>query len=210
MPPLVPRNTWPFAKAWGAALKTPATSEVEVPNEVTGTVQGPVPEVTEQNPIQPANVEVPLGVAVIVTSPEVAAIGALQVPLVAVPLNVQLIPAGLLVIVPVPLPSAETVTVGLPNVAVTAWGPFIVTTQLALPVQPAPLQEVKTVLAVGVVDRVTTSPAAKSAEQVPGQLIPAGVLETCGIDPPAGETVTVKVLPGAPPTVPETAMLNDG
>ncbi len=57
----------------------------------------------------------------------------------------QLIPAGLLVTVPVPFPAFVTVSVCGPalNVAVTDTGWVIVTVQLPVPLQPPPLHPVK-------------------------------------------------------------------
>jgi hypothetical protein len=91
---------------------------------------GEVPE--QPPPFQPAKVEGDIGLAVNVT--------------VVLKANLkeqfsgQLMPLGELVTVP--SPSTNTVSSGLKlNVAVTVWGPLIVTTQVTeVPEQPPPLQ----------------------------------------------------------------------
>ena len=88
---------------------------------------------------------------------------------------------GVVVIVPEPFPIAETETVGVPKVAVTASGPFMVTAQVPVPEQPAPLHPVNTLPAGAVATSVTTSPAAKFAEHVLGQVMPSCSLLTAGI-----------------------------
>lgn len=57
------------------------------------------------------------------------------------------------------------------NVAVADWGPFIVTVQVELVPEHAPLQPAKPLFAFGVSVRVTWLPGAKPALHVPGQLI---------------------------------------
>jgi len=105
---------------------------VTVTAAVNATTQLPVP--LQPPPIQPANVEPSLAVAVKVT----------LVPLAKFAEHVagQLMPAGALVTVPVPVPASVTVSVKLPvvllNVAVTASAALIVTTQVPVPLQPAP------------------------------------------------------------------------
>ncbi len=91
----------------------------------------------------------------------------------------QEIPLGELLTVPVPVPAVETVrgNVEMLNVAVTDSADVIVTTQLPVPLQ-APLQPANTDPLAGVSVNVTTVPLAKSAVQVPVQLIPAGLLVT--------------------------------
>jgi len=134
----------------------------------TVTTQVPVPL---HAPVHPANALFASPLAVNVTC-VLLANPAEQVP-------GQLIPAGLLVTVPVPTPLSVTATVPSgENVAVTDPGEESVTTQgLVLPVQdpdhdPSP----KPVLADAV--SVTAVPCGKFAEHVPGQLMPAGLLLT--------------------------------
>ena len=69
----------------------------------------------------------------------------------------QLIPVGLLVTVPVPVPVFDTVRayVFSVNVAVTDLAALIVTTHVPVPVHPAPLQPVKVEPVAGVAVRVT-------------------------------------------------------
>ncbi len=132
------------------------------------TTQAPVPL---QAPPQPANVEPPVGVAVSVT----------VVPLGNVALHVvpQLMPPGLLVTVPVPVPFLLTVKVVPPDVkvAVTVWLPFIVTTQGPVPLQ-APPQPRKVAPPAGVAVSVTVLPLAKLAAQSVPHAMPAGSLVT--------------------------------
>ncbi len=106
-----------------------------------------------------------------------------------------MIPAGLLVTVPLPAPNGETVSVksGV-KVAVTFWAALMVTLQAPVPVQ-APLQPVNTDPAAGVAARLTTVPELYWAEHVAPQLIPAGELVTVPVPVPPG--VTVKVNSGA-------------
>ena len=132
------------------------------------TTQGPVPL---HAPPQPVNVVPAAGVAVSVTVLPLAKL-ALQVP-------PQLIPAGLLMTVPVPLPVLLIVSVvgAAVKVAATVCVPFMTTTQGPVPLQ-APPQPAKVEPPVGVAVSVTVLPLAKLAEQVPPQSIPAGVLVT--------------------------------
>src|SRR5947209_1114672 len=150
------------------------------------TTQLPVPV---QAPVHPVKVEPVVGVAVSVT----------WVPLLKFALQVapQLIPAGLLVTVPLPVPAFVTeswkVTGVVVKVAVTACAEFIVTTQLPLPLH-APVHPVKVepVVAVGV--SVTCVPLLKLAVHVVPQLIPAGLLVTVPLPVPAFVTVKGKVV----------------
>jgi len=77
------------------------------------------------------------------------------------------------------------------NVAVTDWAAFIVTTQLPVPVHPAPLQPVNTEPPAGVAVNVTEVPLANDAVHVAPQLIPAGLLVT--VPPLLPVLVTVRV-----------------
>jgi len=72
----------------------------------------------------------------------------------------QLIPAGLEVTVPLPVPVLLTVRgkVCLLNVAVTVVDAFMVTAQVPVPEQPPPLQPVKVDPPAAAAVRVTTVP----------------------------------------------------
>jgi hypothetical protein len=115
----------------------------------------------------------------------------------------QLIPAGVLVTVPVPVPAKVTdmVTDVIPaaaKVAVTESAALRVTLQAALPVH-APLQPEKVLLVPGVSLSVTWLFCGKLAEHVVGQLIPAGVLVTVPVPDPAKVTDMVNVTGGGGP-----------
>jgi hypothetical protein len=131
-------------------------------------------------PVHPANVDPDPGVGVAVRVTEVPLPNdALQ----AVP---QLIPAGRLVTVPVPLPAKLTVSVA-PNVAVTDVLPVMVTVQVPVPLQPPPDHPENPDPALGVAVSVTEVPLLNSALQTEPQLIPAGLLVTV----PLPESTTV-------------------
>jgi hypothetical protein len=110
----------------------------------------------------------------------------------------QLIPAGLLVTVPVPVPALVTASVKLVtvvlNVAVTASAALIVTEHVPVPVHPAPLQPVNVDPAVAAAVSTTTCPLVKLAEHVAPQLIPAGLLVTVPVPVPALVTASVKLV----------------
>jgi hypothetical protein len=133
------------------------------------TTQLPVPE--QPPPLQPMNAVPKAGRAVRVT----------VVPLekLATQVAPQLIPAGALVTVPLPVPAivmaSEEVVGTIAKVAVTLIAPPIVTTHTPVPVQP-PLQPVKVEPAAGVAVSVIVVPAVYEAEQALPQLMPAGVL----------------------------------
>src|SRR5439155_18551266 len=107
----------------------------------------------------------------------------------------QLIPAGELVTVPLPVPALLTVSakVGRAKVAVTVVAALRVTVQAPVPEQPPPLQPVKVEPAAGVAVSVTAVPLVKLAAQVAPQVIPAGLLVTVPVPVPALETVRAKV-----------------
>jgi hypothetical protein len=147
------------------------------------TVQEPVPV---QAPLQPAKVEPEAAVALSVTdAPELKF--AAQVP-------GQLMPEGLLDTEPPPVPARVTVSgkVAVLNVAVTFRAALIVTVQEPVPVQ-APLQPAKLEPEAAVVLSVTDVPELKFAAQVPGQLMPEGLLDTEPVPVPASVTVSGKV-----------------
>ena len=75
----------------------------------------------------------------------------------------------------------------------------------------APLHPAKAEFGPATGVRVTTSPAPKVTEQVPGQLIPLGLLVTVPVALPVSETVVDREKPALElPTVPDNAMLNVG
>src|SRR2546422_11272379 len=91
--------------------------------------------------------------------------------------------------------SDERLRVGA-KVAVTVVAAETVTVQDPVPVQPAPLQPMKTESALGVAVSVTTIPFAKLAAQVMPQAIPLGLLVTAPL--PLPEFVTLSVGAGGP------------
>ena len=110
----------------------------------------------------------------------------------------QLIPAGSLVTVPLPVPAVETSSVCCcdeedVNVAVTERSASIVSTQVAVPAH-APDHPSNVEPGDGDAERVTTVPAPYCVEQVVPQSIPAGLLTT--IPSPSPAFVTVSVLGG--------------
>jgi hypothetical protein len=159
---------------------------------VTVTTQVPVPE--HPPPVQPVNVEPSAGNAVSVTTWALAKF--------AVHVVGQLIPTGALVTVPVPVPISLTESAKLfatLKVAVTVSDALIVTVQVGgfvcgfageqlslklVNAEPEPATAVST----------TGLFPAKTAEQVVGQLIPAGELVTV----PDPLTATVRAAPPAP------------
>jgi hypothetical protein len=153
----------------------------------------PVPE---QAPLHPAKVEPAAGLAVSV----VAVPGVTDWEQVAP----QLMPAGLLVTVPEPVPFfvTDSVTGVAVNVAVTDVAALTVTAQVPVPEQ-APLQPAKVEPEAGAAVRVTAVPGAKDCEQVAPQLIPAGALVT--VPPPVPLLVTDRVGVVPPVAVPLTA-----
>jgi hypothetical protein len=128
-----------------------------------------LPSLQSASPVQPANVEPADGEAVSAT-PVPEANDALHV-------APQLIPAGLLVTVPEPVPALLIVSVYIcVNVAVQLRAADIVTLpslQSASPVQPANVEP-----ADGEAVSATPVPEANDALHVAPQLIPAGLLVT--------------------------------
>jgi hypothetical protein len=124
-----------------------------------------------QAPLQPVKVEPELGVAVRVT-----VVPELRLALQVVP---QLMPAGVEMTVPLPVPALVTVSVYIVplvvlNVAETDRAWLMVRTQGFVPVQ-APPQPAKLEPAATSATRVTTDPLAKLALQVEPQSTPDGV-----------------------------------
>src|SRR3989441_9625910 len=138
-------------------------------------------------PLQPVKVEPAAGVAVSVTAVPLAKL--------AVHVAPQVIPAGALVTVPLPVPALLTVSaaVGRLKVAVTVVAAERVIVHDPVPEQPPPVQPLKVEPAAGVAVNVTAVPLVKLAEQVTPQLIPTGALVTVPLPVPAGVTVRVEV-----------------
>src|SRR5437879_74235 len=148
------------------------------------TVQAPGPE--QPPPLQPVKVEPAAGAAVSVTAVPLVKLAAQVAP--------QVMPAGLLVTVPAPVPALETVSVKVGvNVAVTVVAAETVTTHDPVPEQPPPLQPPKVEPAAGAAVSVTAVPLAKLAAQVAPKSMPSGELVTVPLPVPAGVTVRVKV-----------------
>ncbi len=175
----VPAGVTVRVKVWSAKVAVTVVAALRV------TVQVPLPE--QPPPLQPLKVEPAVGVAVSVTA----------VPLVKLAEQVapQVIPAGELVTVPLPVPALLTVSakLGRLKVAVTVVAVETVTTQVPVPEHPPPLQPLKVEPAAGLAVSVTAVPLAKLAEQVAPQVMPAGELVTVPLPVPAGVTVRVKV-----------------
>src|SRR5438309_1341194 len=151
----------------------------------TVTTHDPVPE--QPPPLQPVKVEPAAGVAVRVMVVPFAKLAEQVTP--------QLIPAGELVTVPLPVPALLTVSakLGRLKVAVTVVAAETVTVQAPVPEQPPPLQPVKVEPAADAAVSVTAVPLAKLAEQVAPQVIPAGELVTVPLPVPALLTVSAKL-----------------
>src|SRR5207244_10648390 len=91
----------------------------------------------------------------------------------------QVLPAGLLATVPLPVPAETTVRAKIcrSKVAVTVVSAVRVTVQLAVPAQPPPCQPVKTEPGAGVGVSVTRLPLVYLQQLVP-QVLPAGLLRS--------------------------------
>jgi hypothetical protein len=150
----------------------------------SATVQVPVPE--QPPPLQPVKVEPSADAAVRVTT----------VPLLNAAEHVapHVIPAGLLVTVPVPAPGllTESVKVCLKVAVTVVVAALSVTAQVPVPEQPPPLQPVKVEPAVGAAVRVMAVPLPNAAEHVAPHVIPAGLLVTVPVPSPALLTVSVE------------------
>jgi hypothetical protein len=165
---------------WLMALSEPFSLKVAV----TATAFAPLmvhAAVPEQAPDHPAKVELAAGAAFRVT----------EVPALKVEEHVcpQLMPAGVLVMTPVPGPATDTASDrGPENAAPTLVSAFRTTVHFAVPEQ-APDQPEKVLEAAGLAVNVMDVPAGKVALQVVPQLMPAGALVT--VPEPVGETVRV-------------------
>lgn len=100
------------------------------------------------------------------------------VPKFAVQVPGQLMPAGLLTTVPVPVTATVRESPPLKAAEMLVAAVSVMVHVLAVPEQLPPLQPLKKLFTVGFSVRVTCVFDAKLAEHVPGQLIPAGLLVT--------------------------------
>lgn len=110
-------------------------------------------------------------------------------------------PAGVDVTVPVPAPLVETLKV-LPGGRFEKFAPTVfalstVIRQLAAVPEQSPDQPVNIESVLGVAERTTVLPEAKSVAQVAPQLIPAGVDEITPVPSPVLLVVTLKTGPDA-------------
>src|SRR5205814_1699813 len=136
----------------------------------TVTTHDPVP--AQPPPLQPLKVEPAAGAAVSVTAVPLAKL--------AVHVAPQVIPAGELLTVPLPVPAGVTVRVKVCSVkvAVTVVAAERVIVHDPVPEQPPPVQPLKVEPAAGIGVNVTAVPLVKLAEHVAPQVIPAGALVT--------------------------------
>jgi hypothetical protein len=131
---------------------------------------------------------------------EAVAVNVIGVPLAKLAEHVapQLIPAGVLLTVPAPVPALVTVRVKLLvvvlKVAVTPSAALMVTEHVPVPVQPAPLHPANVDPLAAAAVSTTTCPLVKLAEHVAPQLIPAGLLVTVPVPLPPGVIVSVKLV----------------
>ena len=147
------------SSAWVLLMKVALT----VLTASTVTVQEAVPE--HPAPDQPVKSETESGVATSVTEVPVSKL--------AEQVGPQEIPDGLELTVPLPVPALVIVS-GKVNLAPTALAASIVTVQVGLVPEQAPVQPAKVAVASGVAVSDTTVPAAYPAEQVAPQEIPDG------------------------------------
>lgn len=114
---------------------------------------------------------------------------------VAVQVLPQLIPDGVLLTVPLPLPANVIVSVAMVelNVAVIDVFAFIVTVHVPVPLHEAPDHPPNTEFVPGLAVSVTCVPAAKLTLQAVPQLIPAVELVTVPVPAPAGTTINENV-----------------
>ena len=165
----VPIGTVPKLKLAGESVATGPLLNVAASDldELIVTAQAPAPV---HAPLQPTNAELAAGVSFMVTT----------VPLVKFAAHVpgQLIPAGLLVTVPVPFPARVTVR-GKSNLklAVTTSDALKATEHVPVPEQ-GPLQPVKTEPVAAFAVKMTKVPSEKPNTHLLGQLMPAGLLVT--------------------------------
>src|SRR5205823_11484114 len=105
----------------------------------------------------------------------------------------HVMPAGVLLTLPLPVPALPTVrpTGDALNVAVTVVVEVIVTVQVPVPEQPPPLQPAKVEPVAGVAVKVTAVPLPYIPEQVVPQRIPDGALITTPLPVPVMTTATL-------------------
>src|SRR3989442_2745996 len=117
-----------------------------------------VPVPGQPPPVQPVKVEPAAGVAVSVTTVPLAKLAEQVAP--------QVMPAGELVTVPLPVPAGATVRVKVcgVKVAVTVVAAESVITQVPVPEQPPPLQPLKVEPAAGAAGMRTAMPLPKLAQ----------------------------------------------
>jgi len=138
-----------------------------------------------------------------------AAVNVTAVPLLKVPeqLVVQLMPAGELVMAPLPVPALATARVKVCRLKVPVQlllAPKVTVTAGVVAAQPVPAQVAKTEPAAGAAVNVTAVPLLKVPEQLVVQLMPAGELVMAPLPVPALITARVKVCTGAG-TLPQTS-----
>src|SRR3989449_3637914 len=132
VPEIVAPAVGVMMEAAGGVMSVNGAVTVVAALRVTG--QAPGPE--QPPPLQPLKVEPAAGAAVSVTAVPPAKLAAQVAP--------QVMPAGLLVTVPAPVPALETVSVKVGvKVAVTVVAAEIVAAQAPVPEQPPPLQPLK-------------------------------------------------------------------
>ena len=166
---------------WLRLLSDPPKAALTVLSAFSVTTHVSVPP--QPLPFHPPKLNGLVGVAMSVTWVPMAKL--------ALQLDGQLMPLGLLLTVPVPVPEVVTVRTGEEpalKVAATEVSPLIVTWQLPAPLHPPPLQPVNVDPEAGFAVSTTCTPLANFALQVPGQLIPLGLLVT--VPDPLGVIVT--------------------
>jgi hypothetical protein len=187
----------PQAIPAGALVTVPAPAPVLLTVRVTGsganvavtlvaalnaTTHAPVPE--QPPPLHPEKAEPAAAAAVRVTLLPPGKVEEQVVP--------QLMPAGVLVTLPLPVPERLTLSetgCGV-NVAVTLVAELNVTTHAPVPEQPPPLHPLNVEPAAGLAVRVTLLPPGKVEEQVAPQLMPAGELVTVPLPEPEAVTLS--------------------
>src|SRR3989475_1339316 len=165
VPEIVARAVGVMMEAAGGVMSVNVAVTVVAALRVT--VQAPGPE--QPPPLQPLKVEPAAGAAVSVTAVPLAKLAAQVAP--------QVMPAGLLVTVPAPVPALETVSVKVcrVKVAVTVVAALRVTVQVPVPEQPPPLQPVKVEPAAGAAGGGTAgAPAEAAARGAAPRIAPAG------------------------------------
>ena len=135
-----------FGLSWNCAV-------TEVAADI-GTTQGPAPE---QAPVQPTKFESLETMLFSATAVRLTIVPELKRPTQTPPSGEQLLmPVGLELMVPNPLPEKKTLSWMGSNFAVTVYAWLMVTTQVPEPEQPPPLQPEKVELGLGIAVRVTT------------------------------------------------------